>query len=49
MMLTRSRLIALMIGATVATGYAFQNNSPWPPGLQPVSDRFSRCCRPRTR
>jgi mono/diheme cytochrome c family protein/HEAT repeat protein len=38
MILTRTRLIALMIGATVATGYAFQNNSPWPPGLQPVSE-----------
>jgi mono/diheme cytochrome c family protein/glucose/arabinose dehydrogenase len=29
---------AILIAATAATGYGFQNRRPWPPGLQPVSD-----------
>jgi mono/diheme cytochrome c family protein len=38
MTLTRTHLAALLITASAVTGYGFQNNRPWPPGLQPVSD-----------
>jgi mono/diheme cytochrome c family protein/glucose/arabinose dehydrogenase len=32
-------VVALLIAATAVTGYGFQNRRPWPPGLQPVSDK----------
>jgi mono/diheme cytochrome c family protein/glucose/arabinose dehydrogenase len=38
MMLTRTRMVALLIAATAVTGYGFQSGHPWPPGLQQVSD-----------
>jgi hypothetical protein len=38
MMLTRTRIVALLIAATAVTGYGFQSGHPWPPGLQQVSD-----------
>jgi glucose/arabinose dehydrogenase len=39
-MTTRStpRAAALLLAATVVTGYGYQAGRPWPPGLQQVSD-----------
>src|SRR3954470_636852 len=39
-MSSRDSLIAILMLMAVASGYAYENAKPWPPGAQQVSDEF---------
>lgn len=38
MMVTRTRIVALLIAATAATGYGYQQGGVWPPGVRSVPE-----------
>jgi len=38
MRLSRLNAVSVMLAMSITTGYTYQTQKPWPPGLQPVSE-----------